>query len=325
MQWKAPFIKTGLWVTKKHPRAAKCILWAWAKPSILLRREPRELFFQMANALNYRIHTVTSLWNGMKIKVVWNDLLGLEIFKNGCHDRQNVDILSSLLIAGAVFLDIGANIGQYTLIGSRIVGEEGEVHCFEPDPETFRCLVDNIEMNGLKNVSASQVALSNEEGARTFYLSWPQYMGGNSFRSSSSPESWPGRVCEVKCYTLDSYVRKRSVRHIDVIKIDVEGAEVEVLKGAETILRAENKPAILFESNGPALKRLGHSPAELTQLLIDWGYEVFQVTEDGRLAALGGNLRSDEVRDFVALPAHLALIKNYPLPDAKENQASSLD
>lgn len=138
---KSTVYKAAFWITEKHPRLAKGILWAWAKSSILLRREPRTLFFRMANALNYRIHTVTHLRNGLKIKVVWNDYIGLEILKKGCYECKNIELLSGLLGAGAVFFDLGAHIGQYTLIGSRIVGEEGEVHCFEPDPETFRCLL----------------------------------------------------------------------------------------------------------------------------------------------------------------------------------------
>jgi predicted RNA methylase len=125
----------------------------------------------MANALNCRVHTVARLKNGMKVKVVWNDLLRLEIVKTGIHNARNVELLSNLLAFGMIFFDIGAHVGQYSLIASRIVGGHWEVHSFGPDPETFQCLTDNIAMNGLTNVRPNRVALSDQDGTKTFYLS----------------------------------------------------------------------------------------------------------------------------------------------------------
>jgi len=291
--------QAALSFSPKVPRISEWVLWMWAKVSILLRREPHSLFFKIANRLNYRVRTITRLGNGMKIKVVWNDLLGLEIFRTGFHDARNVRILKRLLSPGMVFFDVGAHVGQYTLLASQLVGPDGRVHSFEPDPETFSCLTDNIEMNRLTNVQANQLALFSEQGEKKFFVSWPEYMGGNSLWSE--PGDWPGRVFNVKCDTVDSYVRQQAISKISLLKIDVEGGEVDLLLGANTALGLDDKPTILLEFNGPALVRSGHSCAELAKTLRRYGYQLFQIT-DRDLIRLGFLSANGLTFDCLAVP-----------------------
>jgi len=229
---KKAFGQAALDISSKQPGISKCALWMWGKASILFRREPRSLFFKMANRLNYRVHAIARLSNGMKIKVVWNDLLGLEIFRSGIHDACNIAMIESLLSPGMVFFDVGAHVGQYTLIACQRVGSDGQVHSFEPDPETFSCLADNIRMNRLRNVQINRLALFSERREMKFFLHSPEYMGGNSLWSE--PGGWSGPSFNVQCDTFDSYVRQHAISKIDLIKVDVEGGEVDLLMGRKS-------------------------------------------------------------------------------------------
>lgn len=107
-------------------------------------------------------------------------------------------------------------------------------------------------------------------------------MGGNSL-GRSSRESWSGQIVQVTCKTLDGYIRSCALDHIVILKMDVEGAEVDALTGAKELLGSERKPICLLEFNDPALKNLGHSSAELAHLLEAYGYELFRVTDVGLL------------------------------------------
>lgn len=295
--------QAALSFSRAQPKVSEYGLWMWAKVSILRNSEPHSLFFKIANRLNYRAHTITRLNNGMKIKVVWNDLVGLEIFRTGSHDARNVRILNRLLSPGMVFFDVGAHVGQYTLIASQLVGSAGTVHSFEPDPDTFACLTDNIRMNRLTNVHINQLALFSECGDKKLFVHSPEYMGGNSLWPE--PAEAPGREFDVKCATIDSYVRQRAISDIHLVKIDVEGGEVALLMGAKTALGLEDRPTILLEFNGPALVRSGSSCAELAAALKRCGYELFQIT-DHNLIRLDCAPTNDLTLDCLAVPTNKA-------------------
>jgi FkbM family methyltransferase len=297
--WKRAVSELAMWTTARVPYFTRCGLWFWAKASILSRRQPRDLFYRMANALYYRVHTVRRLQNGLKIKVVWNDLGHAQIFKNGWTDAQNVEVLSALLAPGMVFFDVGANVGFYTLVASRIVGKDGEVHSFEPNPETFGCLKENLRINALKNVFANQFALSDSKQTGRLYLHRPQFQGGSSLVASPE-DALDKRVCDVSCRTLDDYLRDRH-RGIDVMKADVEGAEVNLLRGGNSSLQGEERPIIFMEFNGAALKRVGHSCKELADLAVSYGYDLFRVT-DLSLRPLEENPPSDFTYDCLVCP-----------------------
>lgn len=289
----------ALKLTLKVPRISKATLSAVAKVLILLHREPPSSFFFLANRLNHRVHTLARLGNGMPIKVVWNDRVGLEIIQSGFHDADNVQVLAQFMKPGMIFFDVGAHIGQYTLVASQAGGPTGRIHSFEPDPESFVVLKHNLRINDLNNVKANQTALFSKKDNRKFFISWPEFMGGNSLWCESG--EWPGRVFDVSCDTLDDYVCSQGVSRIDVMKVDVEGGEVDLLLGAKTALGGEIKPAILIEFNGPALVRAGHTCSELAELLQDLGYSLFHISNSQFYPALKPPA-DNTTTDCLALP-----------------------
>jgi len=269
-----------IWLAKRQPAFTKRILWLFTRAYIPYIRASKQqehwLVTHLAELLGYRIPAIATLANGMKLTVAWNDFVGRAIYEAGCYEQDTVALLQTLLKPGMVFLDVGAHVGQYTLTASRLVGPTGQVHSFEPDPNTFRWLSINVRRNKLANVRLNQVALFAEPGKRSLYLATPRDIGSNSL---SQPANYAGTVCDVPCFTLDEYVALRRVRCVDVMKIDIEGAEYSMLQGAGGLLSRENKPLLIIEFEEARQKAFGSSCAKLAHLLRSYGYTLFRIAD----------------------------------------------
>lgn len=192
-------------------------------------------------------------------------------YLRGEAEAASQEILSNHLRPGMVFYDLGANIGLFSLLASRIVGAGGKVISFEPDPEIARRLRRNIARNGFTNVTVVESGV------------WSVTENVNFLPAdASSPDRGTGRfvgqegaaTALVRCIALDDFARDTPAPN--AIKCDVEGAEVEVLRGAENVLHTA-RPWILCEMHSTAndqaarefLGRLGYSfqPVDDTHLL----------------------------------------------------------
>jgi len=190
------------------------------------------------------------------------------------YERELI-YLYKLLAPGSTFIDVGANMGIYTLVASRLVGEAGRVIAFEPSAQSFPLLRKNIALNGLTNVLALPEALSHEIG-RTRLYHGPDPVSNSLGRGLS----WDGDAEEVATETLDNVLHRTSLMRVDAIKIDVEGAEELVLRGAlKTLTRV--RPIIVFEINPGACSSLGLSPYGAMELLQSLGYNCFVVGQSG--------------------------------------------
>lgn len=151
-----------------------------------------------------------------------------------------------LLKPGEVFVDAGAYQGWYTLTASGIVGEDGLVIAFEPNPDTYADLRRNIALNGRRNIAAFNPALSNEDGIVRLYKD-----PGDGIASSLA-DLWGGdRHHDVSARRLDGVLEDLDVRRVDVLKVDVEGSEAALLHGAGEVLRRW-RPIVIFEVNPAA-------------------------------------------------------------------------
>jgi FkbM family methyltransferase len=156
-------------------------------------------------------------------------------------------ILSTTLKPGMVFYDLGANIGFFSLLAARLVGAAGQVFSFEPDPEVARRLRRNISRNGFMNATVIEAGVWSASGNANFVaadLSSPDRGVGKFVAGEAAGAGTPTR-----CVALDDFIR--SAPTPDVIKCDVEGAEIEVFRGAEYLLKAR-QPLILCEMHSDA-------------------------------------------------------------------------
>jgi FkbM family methyltransferase len=263
-------------LVKKHPTIAKAGLRAVAQPYIALGRKPPRLFDDLAESIGYLVSVNATLGNGMKVRVVWNDTggCGHEIWRSGWYEPRTVEVLSGLLKPGMTFFDVGANMGQYTLLAS---GQDCNVHSFEPAPVMFEFLTGNVAPVK-ERVRLNQCALADSEEPVMLHMAKPHNVGATSFSDQfcASGETFP-----VPCTTIDQYMQRNNIAKIDVMKIDVEGAEIAVLKGAEKLLSSPDRPTIVLEYEESAQQRFGSSCAEITSLLTNHGYKLERITEHG--------------------------------------------
>lgn len=255
----------------------KLLIPALSRLPQMTEGEKGEVLARFANLINYRIYAKSILCDGTPLIVPRNDLVGSEIYRNGCYEPETVRILNQIVKPGMVFLDIGTHVGQYTLLASKLVGPEGAIHSFEPDPDTFAHLALNVSMNNMQNVHPVQAAVSDEDGWADFYLSSSDYMGTNSLRA---PSYHSGEVCKVRTISLSNYVAENNIDKIDVMKLDVEGAEIDILHSSLDILTTM-KPLLIVEFNKVADMRFDHSSHNLKSLLTSLGYEILRIDSDG--------------------------------------------
>lgn len=182
----------------------------------------------------------------------------------GTFDANRQRALVDVLRRGDVFLDVGAHSGFFTLLGSRLVGPDGTIIAFEPLPANIHFLRLHIATNRVDNVSVFDAAVSDTQGEEFFA------QGQNTYTGELSAQ---GQI-KVRTVTLDELVTTGIIPPANVIKIDVEGAELRVLKGAEHLLKDAPPRALLVSAHGDAIAH------ECIELLSRAGYSVSEIPPD---------------------------------------------
>ncbi|HKP72261.1 MAG TPA: FkbM family methyltransferase [Pyrinomonadaceae bacterium] len=209
---------------------------------------------------------------GHKMYLDANDSLALSV--NGVYEPFETELLRKLVKPGDTVLDIGANIGYYTLILAELVGATGKVYAFEPEPTNFELLRRNVELNGYKNVVLVRKATSNKNGSLRLYLCEDNKAMHRVYESHYCGDGY----VEIEAVRLDDYFAGRDER-IDFIKIDIEGAEYAALEGMQTLLRKNSRAKLVTEYTPLAIKEFGVEPQEYLRLLKDFGFEFQRIDE----------------------------------------------
>jgi FkbM family methyltransferase len=201
---------------------------------------------------------------GMPFRYDPNTYIGRFIYYRGIFEEQIIRTIENHLSEGTTFIDVGANIGLHTVIAAKLVGSSGRVIAFEPARLARSRLLENIEINHLKNVTVHPYAVGAVAGTAQLYS--PD--ASNDGEATLAVRSGQSESIEIK--TLDSLLA--DVSGPCVMKIDVEGGEVNALKGAGEFIRRARPHALFVECIDRFLAQLGSSSAELFQLLWDAGY-----------------------------------------------------
>lgn len=195
-------------------------------------------------------------------------------------------LLERLLKKGDVFVDVGANIGLFTVIAGKCVGPNGLVLAVEPSSSTCEILQGQIDLNKLHNVQVCQVGLSNEDGELELY----QGSDSNDTFNSFGTPIWEGafKPVRVPVRTFDSLMAERLAgRAVRLVKIDTEGWECSVLAGGKQILASPEAPDLIIEFCEKALKAGSSSCEALYRAVTDYGYTCFVIDgENGSLKTL---------------------------------------
>jgi FkbM family methyltransferase len=202
------------------------------------------------------------LSNGLMMRCDLRDEVQRQIYFWGCYEPIESMVFSRLVQPGMVVIDAGANVGNYTLLASTRAGANGHVYAFEPVPATNARLRAAVEANHLGNVTVNCLALWNQ--TTTLELGLP---GGHDGNAGSYSVSGGKATVSAEALSLDEYLAQANVARVDVIKIDIEGAELCALQGMRRTLMRDHPP-ILMEVNREAAQGAGSSPAQLGALLM---------------------------------------------------------
>ncbi len=172
---------------------------------------------------------------------------GLErsIYFLGEYEAGTIFALNKLLKKGDIFLDVGANIGFISCLASKFVGEKSKVYVVEPHPEIFKTLEYNLKLNNIKNVSTHNIALGSKRQRALLFDNLEVSRGSASLIKSRGATKKNSNI--VKVFTIDFLIKNKKIKPPKLIKIDVEGYELEVLKGARSILKGPNPPILCLE------------------------------------------------------------------------------
>ncbi len=203
------------------------------------------------------------------------DRLGRSVYLNGYSDREHATLLNHFLKPGMTYVDVGAHLGQFTLMAAQRVGPSGHVHAFEATSDTYDLLAQSIALNGFTWVKANHTALFDHPCVVRLNVC---IRGKGEFNSVSKPLRPEDQVVgteEVQAITLDDYCRQNQVEHVDLVKIDVNGPEREVIRGGREILGKPGKRMMVIE-----FLDLDPTPGHITtaglrQEIESLGYQLF--------------------------------------------------
>jgi len=230
--------------------------------------------------------TVVSDFKGaLRLRVDRSSFMGSCIYWNGAFSPNELDLLERLLEPEMVFVDVGANQGELTILAASRV-TRGQVLAFEPVESLHRQLLDNIALNRFRNVTAHRLALSDRPGRMPLFVDRRVTNGLNegtaSFFSGGERTS-PAEVVDVGVF--DDVFEASGLRRLDVVKVDVEGAELFVLRGAARSL-ARHRPRLILELAEGNFEAAGYTTQDLLRLLATHRYELSVIGGGGRLTAI---------------------------------------
>jgi FkbM family methyltransferase len=207
---------------------------------------------------------------GYEVELDLSDVIQRDIYA-GTYEPFEARYLRSFLRPGMRVVDIGANIGYYTLLAASRVGPDGKVLSFEPGPYAYERLARAIRENGIAIVECRPVALGDNSGTATLYV--PRESEGN-YNPSLSPYLPNMLTVEVPVERLDEALDRSGESHIDLMKVDVEGHELEVFRGGERWLRGGRVRAVLCEFNAGYQEGAGASCQQLEAWFGDAGFRL---------------------------------------------------
>ena len=201
---------------------------------------------------------------------------------HGNYEAGATRLLESILVPGMVVVDVGAHIGYFSLLAARLVGAAGKVYAFEPAPANFRLLTKNVDLNGLRNIIAVNKAVSDRVGESILFLQ-PGTLGHSLFPETLGKGE---TSIKVESITLDRFFADENWPHVDLVKIDAEGAEPAVVNGMAELLKRNPSIKLVFEYIPMLLNRVGQDHQELLIKLEASGFRLWNITDGEGLSHL---------------------------------------
>lgn len=243
--------------------------------SLLYRhRSMRRCFLQFLSLMNLDRKVLRTI-NGQRMFInPKRSLIDLRLYFCGTHEPYITSFFLSQIREGMTIVDIGGHIGYFSLLAAQHVGNNGRVIVFEPDPANYQALLDNIKLNGYENIDVYQYAISNMTERRSF-----------SFKEDGVRHSFltqPGdQTRDVETITLDDFFKEKGITECDLIKMDIEGAEILALEGMNKTLMGNKNIKLIIEVHRREILDLGSKVEYLFDLLNEHDFFIYSLKDDG--------------------------------------------
>lgn len=223
----------------------------------------------------------------------------LALYQTGTYEKGTIQLLGDFLKQGSIFMDIGANIGLMSTIASKIVGEKGRVYAVEANPKTIEVLRHNCAINLCENIEILPIALASEKGSAILYENWKVNRGGASLISQGDEHG-----ITVSKERLDDLFSPDSPVHL--VKIDVEGFELEVLKGGVDWFKTQ-QPVFIIEVSTQRSNQEGATPESIMSFVAELGNYSFYKQKGtkerrGKLVSVTSAQDLPEHDNLIAIP-----------------------
>ena len=202
---------------------------------------------------------------------------------NGNYEPQTTALIENIVEPGMVVIDVGAHVGYYTLLMARRIGGSGRIFAFEPEPENYRLLERNIELNGYSNITPVRKGVSDHSGYSTLFVAGLDN-GRNSFFRTELPER--GSLT-VEITSLDEFLLLQQVDDVDLIKVDAEGSEMMIWNGMTKLIETSHKLKLIMEFNPVILRKAGLQPLDFLNMVGRFDYIVQHIHEGAGLQVIG--------------------------------------
>ncbi|WP_343574918.1 FkbM family methyltransferase [Pseudomonas sp.] len=259
--------------------------------SMLLPRLMRSVFRHARGQAN-----INDFDGNLHMRLDLSEHMQRRIFWIGYYNREIVALLNRLITPGMVIIDIGANIGEITLVAANRTTSAGRVIAFEPMKSIADQLEENIVKNALPWATAVRLGISDQMGEAHIYESAGDCQSNELNRGLGTlyPIQAGARPSQtISLTTLDRYIEEHPVERLDIIKIDIEGAELACLKGATTVLN-QYRPMIIIEIQSETAANAGYEQSEILRFLSGIGYGFQRIGANGVLE----HIDQDSLRDY---------------------------
>ncbi|MCE9556465.1 MAG: FkbM family methyltransferase [Planctomycetes bacterium] len=213
--------------------------------------------------------------HGFLMDLDLRDWLGQHVYATGDYEDYTGRVLGLLLSDGQTMLDIGANVGFFTLLAAQRVGPSGKVMAFEPVPVVREALIHNLQLNAIQNVSVRGEAASLAEGEAQISVGPVEHRGISSLRSTAENQSF--EKITVRTVSIDTLLSHEEMASVGLIKMDIEGAEWLALQGMHRLLSTRH-PDVIIEMSDTYLKEFGSSGVQVYNFITALGYRMYMIS-----------------------------------------------